>query len=141
MSLNDVTSTAPIGRTGQAGAAGDTDRAKVRQLAEQFESMLLAQMLKEMKRAMTPEADEPGLGGPIIGDQLSTELALALARSDRLLGLPIGLKRFRDQMGPWRYAVFVMLLLGMVALPIKMILRWTINLKYIVAMPEIFFNI
>ena len=43
--------------------------------------------------------------------------------------------------GPWRYAVFVMLLLGMVALPIKMILRWTINLKYIVAMPEIFFNI
>src|SRR5262245_13402969 len=64
-----------------------------------------------------------------------------LARSDRFLGLPIGLKRFRDQMGPWRYAVFVMLLLGMVALPIKMILRWTINLKYIVAMPEIFFNI
>jgi hypothetical protein len=44
-------------------------------------------------------------------------------------------------MGPWRYAVFVMLLLGMVALPIKMILRWTINLKYMVAMPEIFFNI
>jgi hypothetical protein len=34
-----------------------------------------------------------------------------------------------------------MLLLGMVALPVKMILRWTINLKYIVAMPEIFFNI
>ena len=34
-----------------------------------------------------------------------------------------------------------MLLLGMVALPIKMILRWTFNLKYIVAMPEIFFNI
>ena len=29
----------------------------------------------------------------------------------------------------------------MAALPIKMILRWTVNLKYIVAMPEIFFNI
>jgi hypothetical protein len=51
------------------------------------------------------------------------------------------LKRFHEKMGPWRYAVFVMLLLGMVALPVKMILRWTINLKYIVAMPEIFFNI
>ncbi len=51
------------------------------------------------------------------------------------------LKRFHEKMGPWRYAVFVLLLLGMVALPIKMILRWTINLKYIVAMPEIFFNI
>ena len=45
------------------------------------------------------------------------------------------------KLGPWRYSVFVMLLLGMVALPIKMILRWMVNLKYIVAMPEIFFNI
>jgi hypothetical protein len=51
------------------------------------------------------------------------------------------LKSFFVKMGPMRYAIFVMLLLGMVALPIKMILRWTINLKYIVAMPEIFFNI
>lgn len=51
------------------------------------------------------------------------------------------LKKYFVKMGPWRYAVFVMLLLGMVALPIKMILRWTINLKYIMAMPEIFFNI
>jgi hypothetical protein len=51
------------------------------------------------------------------------------------------LKKYYLKLGPWRYAVFVMLLLGMVALPVKMILRWTINLKYIVAMPEIFFNI
>jgi hypothetical protein len=51
------------------------------------------------------------------------------------------LKKYFVKLGPWRYAVFVMLLLGMVALPIKMILRWTVNLKYIVAMPEIFFNI
>ena len=53
----------------------------------------------------------------------------------------IPLKKYFVKLGPWRYAVFVMLLLGMVALPIKMILRWTVNLKYIVAMPEIFFNI
>jgi hypothetical protein len=52
-----------------------------------------------------------------------------------------GLKKYYDKMGPWRYAIFVMLLLGMVALPIKMLLRWLFNLKYIVAMPEIFFNI
>ncbi|HXB54969.1 MAG TPA: hypothetical protein VN461_09325 [Vicinamibacteria bacterium] len=51
------------------------------------------------------------------------------------------LKRFHEKMGPWRFALFVMLFLGMFALPIKMILRWTVNLKYIVAMPEIFFNI
>ena len=51
------------------------------------------------------------------------------------------LKKYFMKLGPWRYAVFVMLFLGMVALPIKMILRWTITLKYIVSMPEIFFNI
>ncbi len=51
------------------------------------------------------------------------------------------LQRFHEKMGPWRFALFVMLFLGMFALPIKMILRWTVNLKYIVAMPEIFFNI
>jgi hypothetical protein len=52
-----------------------------------------------------------------------------------------GLKKYFDKMGPWRYAIFVMLLLCMMALPIKMLLRWLFNLKYIVALPEIFFNI
>jgi len=51
------------------------------------------------------------------------------------------LKRYHEKLGPWRYGIFVMLLLGMLALPIKMVLRWLFNLKYIVAMPEIFFNI
>jgi hypothetical protein len=64
-----------------------------------------------------------------------------LAFRHRILGLPIGLRRFHEKMGPYRYAVFVLLLLSMIALPIKMVLRWTINLKYIIAMPEIFFNI
>src|SRR5687768_5414117 len=53
----------------------------------------------------------------------------------------IGLKKYYLKMGPWRYAIFVMLLLFMMSLPIKMLLRWLLNLKYIVAMPEIFFNI
>jgi hypothetical protein len=51
------------------------------------------------------------------------------------------LKKYFVKLGPWRYGVFVMLLLLQVALPIKMVLRWLFNLKYIVAMPEIFFNI
>jgi hypothetical protein len=51
------------------------------------------------------------------------------------------LKKYFEKLGPWRYAVFVMLLLLQIALPIKMVLRWLFNLKYIVAMPEIFFNI
>jgi hypothetical protein len=64
-----------------------------------------------------------------------------LAFRHKVLGLPIGLKKYYDRMGPWRYGVFVFLLLAMISLPIKMVLRWTLNLKYIVALPEIFFNI
>ena len=64
-----------------------------------------------------------------------------LATRDRVLGMPIGLKKYYLALGPWRYGIFVMLLLSMIALPIKMVLRWIFNLKYIVALPEIFFNI
>jgi hypothetical protein len=35
----------------------------------------------------------------------------------------------------------IFLFLLMIALPIKMFLRWTMNLKYIVGIPEFFFNI
>ena len=45
------------------------------------------------------------------------------------------------QMGFWRFNILANLLLFMAALPIKMLLRWAFNLKYIVAIPEYFFNI
>jgi hypothetical protein len=45
------------------------------------------------------------------------------------------------KMGFVRFFVMVTLLQFMAALPIKMILRWTLNLKYIVYIPEFFFNI
>jgi len=51
------------------------------------------------------------------------------------------LKKFFYRMGFIRYMVFSNLLLLMAALPIKMILRWSINLKYIVAIPEWFLNV
>jgi hypothetical protein len=44
-------------------------------------------------------------------------------------------------LGFLRFNVFATLFLFMAALPIKMVLRWTLNLKYIVAIPEFFFNI
>ncbi|GAC1472328.1 MAG: hypothetical protein NVSMB9_19430 [Isosphaeraceae bacterium] len=45
------------------------------------------------------------------------------------------------QGGYLRYSVMIGLLLFMSSLPIKMVLRWTINLKYLVAIPEYFLNI
>ena len=50
-------------------------------------------------------------------------------------------KKYIEQAGLLRFSVLAMLLLFMASLPIKMVLRWTINLKYMVAIPEFFFNI
>src|SRR5262244_1743568 len=63
-----------------------------------------------------------------------------------LLALPLALsktlfRRFFEKMGMARYLIGVNLVLIMVALPIKMYLRWIFNLKYIVAIPEFAFNI
>jgi Cytochrome b(C-terminal)/b6/petD len=50
-------------------------------------------------------------------------------------------RSFFIKMGFVRYMTLMVLILFMAALPIKMVLRWTLNLKYIVYIPEIFFNI
>jgi hypothetical protein len=62
------------------------------------------------------------------------------------LGLPIPLaagpfRRFYLKMGAARYYVGAYLFLIMMSLPIKMVLRWLFNLKYIVHIQEIFFNV
>ena len=51
------------------------------------------------------------------------------------------LKGTYKKLGVVRYSIFMVLALVMIALPIKMYLRWAFNLKYLVAIPEFFFNI
>jgi hypothetical protein len=50
------------------------------------------------------------------------------------------LRNFYQKMGFIRYMVLANLLLFMMALPIKMVLRWSFNLKYLIAIPEYFLN-
>jgi hypothetical protein len=50
-------------------------------------------------------------------------------------------KGYYEKLGAPRYYVTVFLFLMMMSLPIKMLLRWSFNLKYIVGIPEFFFNI
>jgi hypothetical protein len=62
------------------------------------------------------------------------------------LGLPPLLaakpfRRFYLKMGAARYYVGAYLFLIMMSLPIKMVLRWLFNLKYLVHIQEIFFNV
>ncbi len=46
-----------------------------------------------------------------------------------------------QELGPIRYGLTAFLFLTMMALPIKMVLRWTLNIKYIVTLPWIGLNI
>ena len=60
-------------------------------------------------------------------------LPVALARK--------GLTRYYEKLGPTRYYVTVILFLSMLSLPVKMLTRWVFDLKYVVSIPEFFFNI
>ncbi len=60
-------------------------------------------------------------------------LPVALARK--------GLTAYYEKLGPARYYVTVLLFLSMLSLPVKMLTRWLFNLKYVVSIPEFFFNI
>jgi len=51
------------------------------------------------------------------------------------------MRGFFIKMGFVRFFLLVNLMQFMAALPIKMVLRWTLNLKYVVFIPEYFFNI
>ena len=51
------------------------------------------------------------------------------------------LNKLHQKLGNLRYSVFIILILFAISLPIKMYLRWMFYLKYIVAIPEYFFNI
>jgi hypothetical protein len=68
-----------------------------------------------------------------------------------LLGIYFGLlpailaktvfKGLYERIGTVRYTIFAILFLLALLLPIKMYLRWLFNLKYLIAIPEFFFNI
>jgi hypothetical protein len=50
-------------------------------------------------------------------------------------------KKYIEQSGYTRYVTLAVLMLFMASLPIKMVLRWTLNLKYLIGIREFFFNI
>ena len=51
------------------------------------------------------------------------------------------LRSYYEKLGPARFYVTVFLFLMMLSLPVKMVTRWLFNLKYVVSLPEFFFNI
>jgi len=49
-------------------------------------------------------------------------------------------RKYFAKMGLVRYLVMINLMLLMLSLPLKMILRWTLNLKYLISIPEFSLN-
>lgn len=85
------------------------------------------------------------LGRPLPGHFLLRELpGMIVLLGYFTLGplvLLVFMKRIYRQIGFLRYSVLSMLLLVMMLMPIKMVLRWTLNLHYIVGITEWFFNV
>jgi Rod binding domain-containing protein len=68
--------------TGAGSASGAVDPSKVKELATQFEAMLLSQMLKGMQTAMMDgEESTDGFKAGPLGDVMTQELGLALSRA------------------------------------------------------------
>ncbi len=86
------------------------------------------------------------LGMPRPDSILIREAPGILALGGYFLALPlilskIGLTKLFNEMGMMRYQIFMHLMLWFGLIPIKMLLRWTVSLKYIVGIPEWFFNV
>jgi hypothetical protein len=78
---------------------------------------------------------------PIVRESFGLLLVAAYFIAAPILLARRGMRHFYEKMGPVRFHIMVFLLLTMVSLPIKMLLRWTLNMQYLVNIPEIFFNI
>jgi hypothetical protein len=86
-------------------------------------------------------AEGQGLGGILLREAPGIILILLYFLVIPPLLAKTVFRSFFIKMGFVRYMTLMTLVLFMAALPIKMILRWTMNLKYIVYIPEYFLNI
>lgn len=75
-------------------------------------------------------------GREVVGTLLTLGYFIALPP---IMALTV-FRKYYERMGLIRFMVMANLMLFMAALPIKMVLRWVFNLKYIIAIPEYFLN-
>lgn len=94
MAIDLTQALAGTGPAPQPTEGGETNRQEIRRLAEQFEAMLLTQMLREMRRSMLDEDENEknGLGAGPLTDIGNSEFGNAVSRNgglgltDALLG-------------------------------------------------------
>jgi murein DD-endopeptidase MepM/ murein hydrolase activator NlpD len=84
MSIDTVNNdTAPQGISLDPSKRTDADRQEIKRLAQQFEAMLMTQMLREMRKSMVDgeEDKDNGFGAEAMTDTADVELGAALSRS------------------------------------------------------------
>src|SRR5262245_30037293 len=76
----------------------DVDRLEIKRLAQEFEAMLMTQMLREMRRSMLDEEEQDnGLGAGALTDTADVELGRALSRAGGFGLTTALLKAFEQQ--------------------------------------------
>jgi len=83
MSIENVNNGANQGVPVDSSKRTDAERQEIKRLAQQFEAMLMTQMLREMRRSMLDDEDakENGFGAEAMTDTADVELGAALSRS------------------------------------------------------------
>ncbi len=72
-------STAAVAPAG--GQTANPAQARVKQLAQEFEAMLMTQMIREMRRSMLSDESSTGLGNEAMSDTADVELGRSLSQS------------------------------------------------------------
>lgn len=67
--------------TSQASSSSQAERAKVLQLAQEFEASFVVQMIRQMRQSMLDDQSQDGLGADTMTDTIDVELARQLTKS------------------------------------------------------------
>ena len=84
---------------GTAPTSKDADRARVKVLAQQFESMLMTQMLRSMRQSMLSDEETDGFGKSTMTDAFDAELGQSLSRAGGIGLSDVLIRAFDRQSG------------------------------------------
>jgi len=118
---SDVQITRAVDNTSASAASSAQTPEKLKQLAQQFESVLMSQMLREMRASIFDDEKDTGFASGPLSDTLFSELSLALSRAGGLgLGqsLAAPLAREADVAAPQAMPVDLPIVSPEIALPV-----------------------
>jgi murein DD-endopeptidase MepM/ murein hydrolase activator NlpD len=94
-------STGAAGNAATGGTAGQPGRVEIVRLAQEFEAMLLTQMLREMRKSMVDERDdESGFGSSTLTDVGDAEFARSMSAQGGIGLADALLRAFESQLAP-----------------------------------------